>query len=69
MNYQHYKTGGIYEVITEDAIIEATLERAVVYKSVKSGEVWVRPYGEFHGYLKNDNGEIRKRFSPTSLVR
>lgn len=44
----HKKTQGLYVVIDMDANIEATLEKAVVYKSLETGQVWVRPASEFH---------------------
>ena len=39
--YQHYK-GNIYKIIAQGKHSE-TEEPMVVYQSVKSGEVWVRP--------------------------
>lgn len=45
--YRHKKTGGLYRVVFSEAVIEATLETAVVYRSVDDGPVWVRPYAEF----------------------
>jgi len=44
--FRHKKTGGIYEIIAEGHI-EATLEKAVVYKSQSDGEIWIRPKAEF----------------------
>lgn len=41
-----HRKGGLYRVVTT-ALIEATLELAVVYDS-SDGHVWVRPYKEFH---------------------
>lgn len=46
--YRHLKTGGHYYVETDEATIEKTGERAVVYTSVKDGRVWVRPFDEFN---------------------
>lgn len=45
--YRHKKTGGLYQIVFSEAVIEATLETAVVYRSVDEGRVWVRPYAEF----------------------
>lgn len=45
--YRHKKTGGFYHVVLEDAIIEATMERAVIYRALSDNKVWVRPYSEF----------------------
>lgn len=41
----HKKTGHRYEIMTF-ALIEATLEPSVVYRSEK-GQVWIRPAHEF----------------------
>lgn len=47
--YRHKKTGNVYEVLRDDAIIEATMERAVVYRPAGSEVApwWVRPHAEF----------------------
>ncbi len=44
--YKHYKTGDKYEIIS-DALDSDNLESLIVYKSVKTGQVWVRPKEEF----------------------
>lgn len=41
----HKKTGHRYEIMTF-ALIEATLEPSVVYRS-QQGQVWIRPAHEF----------------------
>lgn len=41
------KSGRSYIVIDWHALIEATKELAVVYRSVENGQVWVLPYKEF----------------------
>lgn len=46
MEVKHVKTGGLYVVLCE-AVIEATMTKAVVYKSIHDGTVWVRPSSEF----------------------
>lgn len=46
MRVRHVKTGHDYRV-TCVAKIEATLARAVVYRSDKAGQHWVRPLAEF----------------------
>lgn len=46
--WRHVKTGGIYFVLDEDITIEKTMERAVLYVRVSTGEKWIRPYAEFH---------------------
>jgi hypothetical protein len=48
----HRKTGGIYRVITEVAVLEASPENGtyVVYAPVLNGQkavAWIRPYEEF----------------------
>lgn len=45
--WQHVKSEGLYTVLYDDAEIESTLERAVVYRSVETGRIWVRPHAEF----------------------
>ncbi|MGC2853914.1 DUF1653 domain-containing protein [Novispirillum sp. DQ9] len=45
--YRHLKRGTVYEVLHEDAKIEATQERAVVYRCTTDGTIWVRPHAEF----------------------
>jgi hypothetical protein len=46
MEVRHVKTGGDYTVMCE-ALIEATMTPAVVYRSAHDGKVWVRPTKEF----------------------
>lgn len=46
MEVKHLKTGGMYVVVCE-AVIEATMTKAVVYRSIKDDCVWVRPASEF----------------------
>lgn len=45
--YKHLKRGGIYEVLIDGALIEATMTCAVVYRCIEDGRVWVRARGEF----------------------
>lgn len=47
MVYRHVKTGGLYVVLHWDARIEASMDEAVVYQSLKDGMMWVRPKTEF----------------------
>lgn len=48
MIYRHVKKGGLYMVLHWDARIEASPhDEAVVYKSLRNGQVWVRPLTEF----------------------
>lgn len=50
----HKKTGHRYEIVTF-ALIEATLEPSVVYRSEK-GQVWIRPAHEFFdGRFQQEN--------------
>lgn len=46
MIYKHLKSGGLYKFLTH-ALIEADLTHAVVYESLETGQVWVRPESEF----------------------
>jgi predicted HAD superfamily Cof-like phosphohydrolase len=58
--YRHYK-GGLYEVILV-ANLEATLEPAVVYRSLTYGGVWVRTCREFFSDVSVDGNTV-KRFT------
>ena len=46
--FRHYK-GGLYVALALDARLEATQESVVVYRALRDGSVWVRPYAEFFG--------------------
>lgn len=49
--YMHIKTGKIYEIVHEGAMIESEGLSGllqVVYKSQETGQVWVRPLKEFY---------------------
>ena len=46
MEVRHVKSGRDYVVVCE-AVIEATMTGAVVYRSVDGDKVWVRPMREF----------------------
>jgi hypothetical protein len=45
--WQHVKTGGLYRLETDVAIIEADMGQAAIYRSLFDGQVWVRPVAEF----------------------
>ena len=45
--YRHLKTGGLYRIIDPDALLEATREAVVVYRSLADGQTWVRSRTEF----------------------
>lgn len=51
--YRHYK-GNVYEVVNIAKHSE-TLETMVVYRSVKTGEVWVRPYKMWNETVDDSN--------------
>lgn len=57
--YKHYK-GGLYEVLF-DAIHTETEERLVIYKSLKDGQIWARPYEMFFENVEY-KGKIMPRF-------
>lgn len=57
--YKHYK-GNIYKVITLAKHSE-TLEDMVVYQSVKTNEIWVRPK-KMWSEIVDDKGTLR--FTP-----
>jgi hypothetical protein len=44
--WRHRRKGGRYEAILP-ARLEGTGEECVVYRSMQTGDVWVRPLGEF----------------------
>lgn len=46
MEVRHVKSGDHYVVICE-ALIEATMTKAIVYRSVTDSVTWVRPATEF----------------------
>ena len=59
LTYRHYKTGDLYEVITDAAKHSETLERLVVYKRVLgSNEIWVRPHSMFFGNVTVNGREV-----------
>ena len=57
--YRHYK-GNLYKVLAIAKHSE-TVEDMVVYRSVKTGEVWVRPAGMW-SEIVDDKGTLR--FTP-----
>jgi len=59
--YRHFK-GGIYEVICEAAHHTESLESLVIYKNVKTGEIWARPDWMFYGNIRPG----KKRFEEVS---
>jgi len=64
--YRHYK-GGRYEVVTL-ATYSETYEPMVVYRSLDTGNVFVRPSERFFGMVTVDSGEVRRfqRETPAS---
>lgn len=56
--YRHYK-GNVYEVIAIGKHSE-TVEDMVVYKSLKNGDVWIRPKYMWNDIVNNDG---TRRFS------
>ncbi|MCQ2753749.1 MAG: DUF1653 domain-containing protein [bacterium] len=54
--YRHYK-GNLYEIIALGKHSETT-EDVIVYKSLKTGDVWVRPYRMWNEVI-DDNGALR----------
>lgn len=57
---RHYK-GNMYQIIEPLAIIENTLEEAIVYGSEYNGMVWVRPIKNFWEEV-DDSGVKVPRF-------
>ena len=66
--YRHYK-GGIYQVLGT-ALSSETQEQLIVYKSVETGIIWIRPEKMFieqvnvDGILKERFAFLRKEKSP-----
>lgn len=56
--FQHYK-GGTY-IVEDVAVVEATGQVVVVYRSDARGYLWTRPIDEFEDFVRP--GE--RRFSP-----
>ena len=59
--YKHFK-GSEYTVIAVARHSE-TLEKLVIYKSDKTGDVWARPYDMFTDIVEYD-GKLVNRFAP-----
>jgi 8-oxo-dGTP diphosphatase len=62
LKYQHYKRGGLYEIVGEGRHSE-TLEKLVVYRALYESElgknvIWVRPKDEFHDKVIVDGKEV-----------
>lgn len=45
--YRHVATGGFYRLVGE-ALRESDLAKLAVYRSEETGQVWTRPWEEFH---------------------
>lgn len=45
--WQHVKSGGLYRLETDTALIEDGVVQAAIYRSLWDGQVWVRPVAEF----------------------
>lgn len=45
--WRHVKTGGVYVIVDEECMLESDLTPMVAYMSLKDGQVWLRPRGEF----------------------
>ncbi|MEK7019863.1 MULTISPECIES: DUF1653 domain-containing protein [Bacillus] len=61
MLYRHYK-GGLYRTLSEVAYHSETEEEMVVYISVETGKVWVRPSKMFHELVTAEDGSVVPRF-------
>lgn len=63
--WQHVKSGGLYRVETDTALIEVDLTPAVIYRSLLDGQIWVRPAAEFFdGRFRNLAGDELADFRP-----
>lgn len=54
--YKHYK-GNLYKIINFGKHSE-TLEKMIIYQSVKTGEIWIRPYNMWNEVVDNE-GTLR----------
>lgn len=45
--FRHKKTGQLYRIVIDDAVMSGTSDRMVVYRSIHAGPHVVRLYGEF----------------------
>lgn len=64
--YQHFK-GGVYEVI-DFAKHSETLEEMVIYKSIDTGMIWVRPKSMWNEYKELDGKKVQ-RFTYIGIVQ
>lgn len=52
----HVKSGGLYMILCDTALLEANMSEVIIYKSLWDGSIWVRPSSEFHdGRFRNIN--------------
>jgi hypothetical protein len=62
--YRHHKTKDVTYVVLYIGRCSANPSKFfVIYKSLKTQEVWVRPFEEFTGEVTVDGTQV-KRFSP-----
>ena len=61
--YRHYK-GNVYKIIALGRHSE-TLEDMVVYQSVETGEVWVRPKSMWNDKIPQDAGNAYSEAAPS----
>ena len=54
--YRHYK-GNLYKIL-EFGKNSETLEDMIIYQSLKSGNIWVRPYKMWNEII-NEEGTLR----------
>lgn len=59
--FKHYK-GELYEIVTT-GFIETTLEPCIVYRSVSTHLIWVRPAKDFLEEIEHKGSKIL-RFTP-----
>lgn len=63
--FRHFK-GGFY-IIEDYARYEPKNEECVIYRSLKTGEVWVRPSKDFFGFKVLENGKSVRRFERVNI--
>lgn len=59
--YKHVKSGGLYVLEIQNALLEVNKESVVVYRSLETNQVWVRPHKEFFDgrFVEYKNESIR----------
>lgn len=65
--YRHYK-GGVYSIVESIAMLEATEETVVVYRSIENHMTFVRPADEFFADVEHEGAKV-SRFTLIGSVK